>query len=205
LAESKLDAHWGYNKQALLDLFLETLNGVQGRVSDLVTDESIHNVKVWVESHDDDSSFVRSDTNGYYARPIIAGTYDFTFSHPDYQSKTIEDVEVTNGQPTLLDVQLWDGSTSVAVPYTVKEPIVSVVPVSKGFLINYGRSSDSPEISIYTTKGELVRILNSTSAGKKSVLWDGKDNSGQHIGSGCYLLKIRDVQGTSAARFIVNQ
>jgi len=205
LAESRLDAHWGYNKQALLDLFLETLNGVQGRVSDLVTDESIYNVKVWVEDHDADSSFVRSDTNGFYARPIIAGSYDFTFSHPDYQSKTIENVQVTNGQPTILNVQLWDGSTSVAVPYAVEKPAVSVFPVSKGFLINYGRSSDSPVISIYTTKGTLVRTLTSTSAGKQSITWDGRDNKGQYIGNGCYLLKLKDKRGTSATSFIVNQ
>lgn len=205
LSESQLDNHWNYNKEALLNLFLETLNGVQGMVTDSVTDEPIDNAIIFVENMDEDSTFTRSDTNGIYARPIIAGTYSFIFSHPDYQTKTVDNVSVQNGQPKVLNVKLWDGSGSIDIPYAAQKPVVSIVPVSKGFLINYDRSSDNPVISIYTIKGTLLRTLNNNSAGKQGIIWDGKDYTGQLIGNGCYLLKVKDTRGALATSFIVNR
>lgn len=204
LSENQLDNHWNYNYEAILDLFLETLNGVQGTVTDSVTNESINDVKLWVENHDE-YIFVRSDTNGTYARPIMAGTYDFIFSHPGYQSKTIDNVQVTNGQPTVLNVKLWDGSTSIDIPYLAKQPVISIAPFNKGFRITYKNSSENAMVSIYTIKGKLIRTLTNESINKQSLIWDGKDYKGQFISNGYYIVKLIDKQGTSATGFIVNR
>ena len=205
LNESELDDHWTYNRDAILGLFLETLNGVQGLVTDSITDEPINDVKVFIDNFDEDSTFTRSDTNGTYARPIMAGTYDFIFSHPGYQSKTIDNVQVTNGQPTVLNVKLWDGSTSVDIPYLAKQPVISIAPFNKGFRITYKNSSENAMVSIYTIKGKLIRTLTNESINKQSLIWDGKDYKGQFISNGYYIIKFKNKQGTAATGFIVNR
>lgn len=204
LEESRLDAHWDYNKEALLNLFLETLNGVHGKVTDLATAEPIDNVKVFVENLDADSSFTRSGKNGLYARPIHEGTYSFIFSHPDYESKTVDNVSVKNGEETVLDVQLWDGSTGINKSFDTEKHVVSIIPGGRGYLINTGIGRYNSVISIYTIHGELLRTLSKNAAGKQGIPWDGKNYRGQVVCNGCYLLKVRNSNGTLATSFIIN-
>jgi flagellar hook assembly protein FlgD len=49
------------------------------------------------------------------------------------------------------------------------------------------------ELTVYNLKGQKVRTINAgiTSSGEQSVVWNGKDDDGKHVGSGLYFYKLR--------------
>ena len=109
LDESKLQDHWNYNYRSFLNYIEQVLYGIQGTVTDSITGNPIKS-KVFVESHDVDSSWVYSNLPfGDYYRPIYEGIYNITFSAPGYMPKTISNVSVFNNNVTKLDVKLWSG------------------------------------------------------------------------------------------------
>ncbi len=113
LSSDKLQAHWKYNKQALIDFMLEAKYGISG----IVTNEQGEPLKAKVEvlNHDKDNSFVYStQANGDYYRPIETGTYSLKFSADGYISKTIDNVAAVNFQTTILNVELVSNSTTIS-------------------------------------------------------------------------------------------
>ncbi len=101
-----LPAHWNYNYQSLLLYMEQSLYGIRGIITDVVTGEPIE-AKVEIVGHDDDVSFVYSNLPvGNYHRLIYEGTYTVTISAPCYVSQTFSNISVTNYQTTLLDAQL---------------------------------------------------------------------------------------------------
>jgi flagellar hook assembly protein FlgD len=60
------------------------------------------------------------------------------------------------------------------------------------------------KLSIYSLEGRLVRTLvNGTmSAGRHALAWDGRDNNGNSVASGVYLMRL-DAFNESASRKIV--
>ena len=110
LPENQLNNYWNYNYRSFLNYIEQVLYGINGTITDSISSNPLK-AKVFVESHDVDSSWVYSDSaNGDYYRPIIAGTYNVTFSCDGYVSKTISDVIVTNNNATVLDVELSTGT-----------------------------------------------------------------------------------------------
>lgn len=106
LPTSQLLNHWNYNYRSFLNYLRQAQYGINGIVTDTVTDEPVE-AKILIHNHDKDNSEVYSHlSTGFYMRPIIQGTYSLTFSAPGYYTKTIEDVEATNWSTTILDVQL---------------------------------------------------------------------------------------------------
>ncbi|MBC8485457.1 MAG: zinc carboxypeptidase [Bacteroidetes bacterium] len=106
LSASQLPAYWGYNRRSLLNYMEQVLFGIRGIVTDSITGQPIK-AEVFILNHEADSSWVYSEIPvGNYHRPIYAGTYDIQFSAGGYITKVIENVNVTNKNTTLLDVQL---------------------------------------------------------------------------------------------------
>ncbi|MCD4789122.1 MAG: carboxypeptidase regulatory-like domain-containing protein, partial [Bacteroidales bacterium] len=106
LPASQLPAYWEYNRRSLLNYMEQVLFGIRGIVTDSITGQPIE-AEVFILNHEADSSWVYSDLPvGNYNRPIYAGTYDIQFSAGGYITKVIENVNVTNKNTTLLDVQL---------------------------------------------------------------------------------------------------
>ena len=70
--------------------------------------------------------------------------------------------------------------------------------------INYTvRNSGNVSIRIYSLQGRLVRTLfeGYTAAGSNEVRWNGRDNSGNTVGSGLYFVKVQ--QGSDSGVFKV--
>ncbi|MBC8415062.1 MAG: T9SS type A sorting domain-containing protein [Candidatus Cloacimonetes bacterium] len=60
--------------------------------------------------------------------------------------------------------------------------------------ISFSLSQDQEiELTVYNLKGQKVRTLytGNTSSGEQSVVWNGKDDDGKHVGSGLYFYKLR--------------
>jgi len=205
LAESNLETYWNYNKQSLLNLFLETLNGIHGVVTDSMTGKPINNVKVFVDNFDVDSTFTRSDTNGTFARPIHASTFNITFSHPNYKSKTVTGVKVEYGKPTVLDVQLVDKNMGAgSIDKKQQNKGITILSSNRGFRFNFGKSGPA-SASIYSVTGKLIRTLYTGKTKDQDIFWDGKDFQGHNAGSGCYVLKAHSSGQIFTANLILKR
>lgn len=87
LSTDLLPSYWNYNKESLLSYIESANKGFQGNI----TDEEGNPVeaKVFVTSHDKDSSHVYSNTTtGFYARPIEPGTWTVAYSATGYEPQS---------------------------------------------------------------------------------------------------------------------
>lgn len=67
-------------------------------------------------------------------------------------------------------------------------------PINDGELVIDGLS-DFSEIRILTTSGELIRSINTAS---RRTIWDGKDNKGNFVKSGVYLISAKSATGEAS-------
>lgn len=88
LSSNQLVSYWGYLKNSLITYIENCQKGLDGYVYDSITNLGIKS-KIRIENHDDTSSIIYSNNNGYYYRPIFPGNYSITYSSEGYFSKTI--------------------------------------------------------------------------------------------------------------------
>jgi hypothetical protein len=104
---------WEYNYRSLLKLLSQVLNGIQGTVTDTLTEAPL-NAKVFIENHDKDSSFVYSSLpHGDYYRPVYEGAYDITYSCDGYYPKTVNVIHAKTDTATLVNVKLKKIQTNI--------------------------------------------------------------------------------------------
>ncbi|PLW94658.1 MAG: hypothetical protein C0591_12430 [Marinilabiliales bacterium] len=103
---NQLPDFWEYLHRSCLNYMEQSLYGFKG----IVTDASNGNplaAQVFINSHDEDNSQVYCQLPlGNYHRPIKGGTYSVTFSHPGYYSQTFNNVNTTDENTVILNVQL---------------------------------------------------------------------------------------------------
>lgn len=115
LAESKLNDHWNYNKQSFLNYMEQVLYGLNGKVTDATDDSVLEDVKIFVKNHDKDSSWVFTNSKGFFFRPIDPGTYDFIFSAPGYNNYELNGYEITSNTTHMENIQLTPADMSIPV------------------------------------------------------------------------------------------
>ncbi len=158
LSTDQLDAHWNYNKNALLNFMEECLYGIKGIVTN--TNGEPLDATITVISHDADHSETKTDPDvGDYHRMIAAGTYSLTFSSYGYISQSIPNVSVTNRNATILNVALEPAAT-VTVTGTVTEAI-SGIPLSNAKI----QILDTPLPEVFSDNSghfEIPNVLENT-------------------------------------------
>lgn len=99
---------WEQNYRSLLNYMQQSAFGISGTVSDAVTGSPLH-ARIWIEGHDADSSHAYSYLPaGDFHRLLYAGTYELEFKSQGYFPEIL-DVQVINGQATLLTVEMMPG------------------------------------------------------------------------------------------------
>ena len=106
LPPEMLDAHWEYNYRSMINYLKQATYGIQGKISDMDTGESIE-ARIEISGHDEAYSIVSSDKdNGLFYRPIYEGDYNLNVSAQCYENSVINNVHVENYQQTHLDVPM---------------------------------------------------------------------------------------------------
>lgn len=101
---------WKYNKNAMLNFYAESLNGVRGTVTNAIGQPLA--ARITINGHDKDNSWIETDARvGDYHRFLKGGIYNLTFEADGYLPQTIA-TTVVDGQPTWLNVTLYKESAS---------------------------------------------------------------------------------------------
>ena len=132
---SSLPSFWNYNRNSMLAFMEQCMKGVHGFVYDAVTGASLEGVKVTVENHDSETSFVTSHTIGDFHRPIKGGTYTFTFTKQGYYPESVQ-VTVADGQRVDLEIYLQP-NLNLSADFTA-----SATDVSLGQSISFTDTSE---------------------------------------------------------------
>ncbi len=168
----QLPYFWNYNFRSLINYMRKTLYGLTGIVTSSQTRENIR-AKITL-NHDTDSSEVYSDAiTGKYNRMLYAGTYTVTASAPDYKTKTINNVIITNDNTTLLNIQL----DPIVAPVKLASFTSSVV--SRNVKLNWITEMEENNSGFEVQKAEYRS--NETEIWNKIGFVKGKGNSNEPV------------------------
>ena len=110
---SLLPSYWNYNRNAMLAFMEQCLYGVHGFVYDANTDQPIEGVKVTVQDHDSQTSFVTTHSVGDFHRPIKGGSYTFEFTKDGYCPYYVDVAVADDQRVELNNIQLTPGNCMV--------------------------------------------------------------------------------------------
>ncbi len=100
---NQMDTFWNNNREAMLKMMEQVLEGVHGVVTDAVTGEPLRATVNVLETGREIFSGVE---HGDYYRLLLPGTYTLTFDAQGYEPQTIGGIVVIDDQKTILDVAL---------------------------------------------------------------------------------------------------
>lgn len=107
---SQLPNFWNYNHNSMLAFMEQSLNGIHGFVYDEGNGQPIQGVKVTVQDHDSETSFVTTHSAGDFHRPITGGSYTLVFTKSGYCPKTVEVTVADDQRVELNDIKLTPGN-----------------------------------------------------------------------------------------------
>lgn len=130
IPSSQLNAHWSYNKNALLALLEEGLKGIHGTITNARTGEPVSGAKVSLSITNELP--VQSKSNGGFFRFVLPGTYSLKVEGSGFQPQTLSSITVQSGAPTVLDVKLQPiGSEPEPEPEPQPTPLKVSSPASQ--------------------------------------------------------------------------
>ena len=191
-----LQGFWETLRETLFQFYETLFTGIQGIVTDSITGKSIYNVKMNrnkgtinhpLDEYERFSAY--SDSGGFYLRYTIKGTWDLTFSHDDYITKTISNITVDDYNEMIeLDVQLVPKVVSILNGSLTTKPII-VTPCHNGIRISCANYYGNMQIDIIDLNGRLIKRLAAHKPG--IIVWNGFDNNNKQVSEGCYIVQVR--------------
>ncbi len=153
LPTALLPSHWDYNFRSLINYMKQSLYGIQGRVTDINTQEPVE-AEIVLVGHDKDNSQVYSSAfSGNFYRPVLAGEYTVRVAAEGYPHKIIDNVVVENYESVFLDVQLGE-PVSISNLNNETRQILSPNPAVE--YIRIMQTEVIEDLKIYDLNGKLV-------------------------------------------------
>lgn len=184
---SELETLWNSNHRSMLRYITEALTGVKGFVTNSLTSLPVE-AEVYISDHDADSSEVYSDAKtGSYNRLLAPGTWNLEFIADGYDSYVAENVIVTSGDVTKLDVTLK--------PKTIKKIFIWPVPSSGDIKILLPDDfAGEVQFTITSLSGEMVKVFNNSCTYGTPVT-----TSLRELSDGTYIIRARDLSNNSTS------
>ncbi|MCF6180612.1 immunoglobulin-like domain-containing protein [Lutibacter sp.] len=156
---------WNYNKNAYIDYLIEGTYGFRGLVKDAVTGNPIK-AKITLVGHDNMGSWVETELPlGDYYRPINAGTYDILYEADCYQSYTLTNQTIADGQTIVLTDILLNPSSAV-VPANLIASSITTTTATIGWdntnVLTYDIQYRESGSSTWTTVSSATNSYNLT-------------------------------------------
>jgi hypothetical protein len=162
---AQLPVYWDYNYRSMINYLKQSLYGIHGRVTDIVTGDPVR-ARIQLLGHDKDNSWVSSNaSHGRFSRPVLAGTYDVEVFAADYPVKTITGVSVENYSTVFLDIQLGV-EVSVSDQTALTDAWFYPNPVSDRLFLQ--NNENIQKIQIIDLEGKIVMEYNNA-AGKDFI------------------------------------
>ncbi len=148
-----------------------------------------------------DNYMSHPDADGNYVLYAKSGTYDLTASLHNYDPDQINGISLSNGETlenqdfTLnYNVSADDEFTETSLTKLIgNHPNPFSLSTNISFQLNT-KNTENTEISIYNTKGQIVKTFSNhqiTKSPNHQIVWDGKDNEGRDVSAGVYLYKLK--------------
>lgn len=189
----QLNSLWQYNWHSLIGYLENATYGIHGGVVDINTKKPVA-ARVFITGHDKDNSQVFSDTlAGSFTRLIAPGSWDLLFTANGYRDTLISNILVSEGQKTLLNVEMK--------PIPVNIPLLYPNPVSQSLKIILPENiSGEVNITIFNQSGIKMTDFNT-----KAVLGIPVVIDVSHMAAGLYniLITNRVKKISNKARFVV--
>ena len=167
-----LENFWSYNFRSFLNFMEQARYGITGLVTDSATGSPLR-ARVTIDGHDLDSSDVYSDSRtGFYARPVLPGTYDLIVSASGYHSRMVTAVTVSPGQMTSLDIRLKSNAQGMEDNIDM-DLVVSPNPGSGYFTVFFEDPCWKPVIlHVFNGQGKEILRHQWKGRGEKTISFD---------------------------------
>ncbi len=193
-AGSSLPVYWNANYRSMLSYLNQARYGISGVVTDSISGKPLA-AKVFVNSHDIDSSHIRTNLPyGDYYRLIDVGTYSITYSAPHYYSKTIT-VNVQRDNLIKLNVALLPDYTSLYEPSALD---FSIFPNPVSHMLYITSETPIKELRIVSVEGRLIKEWSITES-------DNLQLDISSIQKGVYILQIIGSDGNMGYKKLIIQ
>jgi hypothetical protein len=104
---SDLNNIWQYNYRSMLGYLENAMYGIHGQTIDALNNEPVP-ARIFIKGYDRDSSHVYSDTlTGFFARFLLPGSYNLSFTAEGYRDTTISFITVIDRERTDLTVKMF--------------------------------------------------------------------------------------------------
>ena len=141
------------------------ISGLKGTVNDKTTGSYIPSVTVSTINKN-----IQTNLKGYYYLRLNPGTYEVTFSKPGYQTLTISNIVITEGQNTELNAELQT-SEVVSTPNTPSGPVSGTTGINCTYSTGGSTSSYGHSVEYqFDWKGD-GSDLSSWGASTQSKIW----------------------------------
>ncbi len=139
-----------------------------------------------------------TDSLGFFTAHTGAGSFNLEFSRWDYDTQSISNVQVNEGETTTLYIYLnREGSPTDEENTPVSKPELKISnfpnPFNPSTTVRFELQENGlTDVSVYNIKGQKIRNLSHANYNKGvyNLFWNGKSDTGRIIASGVYFIKI---------------
>lgn len=188
LPSALLNNWWNITKDAFLDFILEADKGIKGKVTDATSQETL-DATIFIEKHDIEwqKSFVLTNNDGHYFRPIAPGTYDVVCLANQYEPQT-KRITVVADEIVLLDFELTPIESSLR--YSIYPTLTQYEIMVKAMELDGVPAT----CHIYAMNGSLVQVHALTNTQTAIPI--------ESLAPGTYILHIRKDDRSEKIKFV---